>query len=80
MLADTPFTTSLAPEDRGAEALPWAHFTDQDVTVAGDVITAKGSAYVEFAAALADRCGLFEQEIDRENTVNFFKNRTATTA
>lgn len=76
VLADSKFTTSFTKEEEPAANLfAWEHFTDEDVTVAGNLVTAKGNAYVEFAVALYEQLNLFESEADKEETFDYFQNR-----
>jgi hypothetical protein len=44
------------------------------VVVDGNIITAQGQAYVEFAIELARQMGLCEKEEDYENALKWFKN------
>ncbi len=47
---------------------------DEDVVVDGNVITARGQAYAEFAIAVYKHLGFFENEDEEKETLNFFKN------
>ena len=49
-------------------------FLDEHVVVDGNIITAQGQAYVEFAIELARQMGLCEKEEDYENALKWFKN------
>jgi putative intracellular protease/amidase len=51
-----------------------AIFLDDHVVVDGNIITAQGQAYVEFAFELARQMNLFEKEGDYEAGIKWFKN------
>jgi putative intracellular protease/amidase len=48
--------------------------TDEDVIVEGNIITADGQAYVEFAVEIGRQVGLFESEEEAQETELWFKN------
>ncbi|WP_232698003.1 DJ-1/PfpI family protein [Brevibacillus daliensis] len=70
ILTDKRYTTSV-DDIKLQEA-----FTDQDVTVDGNIITAKGGAYVEFAVEVTKQLNLFIDEADELETIQYFKNLT----
>lgn len=49
-------------------------FSDEHVVVDGNIITAQGQAYVEFAVELARQMSLCEQEADYGEALKWFKN------
>ena len=49
-------------------------FLDEHVVVDGNIITAQGQAYVEFAIELARQMSLCEKEGDYREALNWFKN------
>ena len=49
-------------------------FSDEHVVVDGNIITAQGQAYVEFAVELARQMNLCEQEDDYRKALKWFKN------
>jgi putative intracellular protease/amidase len=49
-------------------------FLDDHVVVDGNIITAQGQAYVEFAVELARQMGLCETEDEYQDGVKWFKN------
>ena len=49
-------------------------FVDDHVVVDGNIITAQGQAYVEFAFELARQMGLAETEEECQAGINWFKN------
>lgn len=49
------------------------HSTDEDLVIDKNVITARANAYVDFALAVAKKLGLFENEEDLQETINFWK-------
>ena len=51
-----------------------ANFLDEHVVVDGNIITAQGQAYVEFAIELARQMSLCEKEDDYGEALKWFKN------
>jgi putative intracellular protease/amidase len=51
-----------------------ANFLDEHVVVDGNIITAQGQAYVEFAVELARQMRLCEKEEDYGEALKWFKN------
>ncbi|MFW9967544.1 MAG: DJ-1/PfpI family protein [Candidatus Thorarchaeota archaeon] len=47
---------------------------DEDVVVDGNIITARGQAYAEFAVEIYRQLDLFESEEEAEETLSWFKN------
>lgn len=52
-----------------------ANFLDQDVVVDGNIVTARGQAFIEFGVEIADRMGIYEIPEDREKDYRWIKNR-----
>lgn len=50
------------------------HSTDLDIVNDAHVITARANAYVDFAIEAAKELGLFEDEADLQETIDFWKN------
>lgn len=50
------------------------HSADEDLVCAGNVITARANAYVDFAIKTAEVLGLFASREDIEETIAFWKN------
>jgi putative intracellular protease/amidase len=48
---------------------------DADVVVDGKIITADGQAYAEFAVEVYDFMGLFESSEEKQETLDWLKNR-----
>lgn len=48
--------------------------SDEHVVVDGNIITAQGQAYVEFAVELGRQMGLFESEEESQDCLRWFKN------
>ncbi|MBJ8103228.1 MULTISPECIES: DJ-1/PfpI family protein [Bacillus cereus group] len=70
------FSTSLTPdEEHLADLHEWKYKQKKDVTVDGKVITAVGSAYVEFAVEIVRQLHLFNEFEVNEN-LQYFKNIT----
>jgi putative intracellular protease/amidase len=64
---------------RDPEIPSWSYFANTDfsddhVVVDGDIITAQGQAYVEFAIELARQMDLCEDEGDYDEALKWFKN------
>lgn len=75
MLRNTKFSTSLISEVEHLVHLhEWEHKQSADVTVDGQIITAIGSAYVEFAAEILKQLHLFDDG-EKEETLLYFKNK-----
>ncbi|MGV2619783.1 UNVERIFIED_CONTAM: DJ-1/PfpI family protein [Halobacillus marinus] len=74
VLEDREYSTSLESEEF-PDYLPEVGRSKTDVTVSGNVITAEGNAYIEFAVAVAKEAGLFRDREDELETVLFFKNQ-----
>ena len=51
-----------------------SYFLDDHVVVDGNIITAQGQAYVEFAIELARQMSLCEKEVEYEEALKWFKN------
>ena len=51
------------------------HSADEDLVCAGNVITARANAYVDFAIKTAEVLGLFASREDMEETIAFWKDR-----
>ncbi|ARU61831.1 hypothetical protein CBW65_12915 [Tumebacillus avium] len=76
VLGDHSYTTSYSPENHEvAHLFNWETCTGRAVTVDGNLVTAKGNGYVEFAVALAERVNMFDSPEEKEGTLDYFKNR-----
>jgi len=51
-----------------------AVLSEEHVVVDGNIITAQGQAFVEFAVELARQMGLYEREEEYEEVLSWFKN------
>lgn len=70
------FSTSLIPDEEHLVHLhEWKYKQKNDVTVDGKIITAVGSAYVEFAVEIVRQFDLFNEFEVNEN-LQYFKNIT----
>lgn len=68
------FSTSLTLDEKHLVHLhEWEYKQNKDVTVDGKVITAVGSAYVEFAVEIMKQLNLFDEGEGNEN-LHYFKN------
>lgn len=72
VLQGREFTSSI-PED---EFLKYKNITfiDKNVVISNNIITAKANGYVDFAIEVGIQIGLFENEDDMNETIDFFKN------
>lgn len=52
---------------------PRDSFNNENIVIDGNIITAKGNAYVDFALKIAEINDIFENEEDYQETVNYFK-------
>ncbi|MFW9908828.1 MAG: DJ-1/PfpI family protein [Candidatus Thorarchaeota archaeon] len=66
-------THSHEPE-YGSRVFHESTITNEDVVVDGNIITARGQAYVEFAVEIGKQLGIFENEDDALETQLWFKN------
>ncbi|MGE7850608.1 DJ-1/PfpI family protein [Bacillus paramycoides] len=74
VLNEKKFSTSLTPEVKHLAHLhKWEYKQEEDVTVDGKIITAVGSAYVEFAIEIVKQLNLFNESEVNEN-LQYFKN------
>lgn len=72
------FSTSLTSDEKQLAHLhEWEYKQNKDVTVDGKIITAVGSAYVEFATEIMKQLNLFNEAEAKEN-LQYFKNVTET--
>lgn len=65
------YTTSL-PYENYVE-FSKSNYIDQNVVVDGNIITARGKGYVDFAITLGKIMNIYEDEIDMKETINYFK-------
>jgi putative intracellular protease/amidase len=69
------FTTTIPVTDHDfAPYFKGANYVDKSVVADGDLVTAKGSAYVEFAVAVGHELGIFKDREDELETLLFYKN------
>ena len=61
-------------EEYAQEVFKDSIITDDDVVVEGNIITARGQAYAEFAVEVYRQLGFFDSEEEAEETLNWFKN------
>jgi len=62
-----------SPED-AIRVFEGSEITDEDVIVAGTIITARGQAYAEFAVEVYRTLGFFENENEARNSLDWLKN------
>lgn len=55
------------------KGIPSTHSTDEDCIRAGNVVTARANAYVDFAIEVGKALDLFQDEEDLRGTVDFWK-------
>lgn len=71
ILNDRRFTTSLEPATMPEFSA--GDFVQAPVVVDGKIVTANPEGYVDFALALGRVMNIFEDEVDYQETINFFK-------
>lgn len=73
VLDDRKYTTSLEPEEY--DIFDSKNFENKDLVVAGNIITAMGTAYVEFGIEIFNRVVGFDTNDEKKSTMDFFKNK-----
>jgi putative intracellular protease/amidase len=71
LLKDKKFTTSEPVEE--FEDFADGVYIDSNVIVDGNIVTAKGNGYVDFALTLGKVMDIYEDEKDYEETVRYFR-------
>lgn len=78
-LAGKAYTTSFSPalaEQLGVpDPFDRANFRDADVVRDGNVVTAKGHAFMEFAIELCDYFGLFPSAEEKQQVLNMIRGK-----
>lgn len=69
ILENKQFTTSVGTDDESFTLFKNGHFTNEDVVVDGNIITAKGNAYVEFALEVCKH-----MELVKPDHLTFYKS------
>jgi 4-methyl-5(b-hydroxyethyl)-thiazole monophosphate biosynthesis len=69
--------TGIGPEDPDRPRFAKAEILPDDVVVDGNVVTAKGVAYLEFALELGRKMGLYASDAEYESDLSTFKNLKA---
>lgn len=70
----TGLSSGPNPDESGQSYFAESTFLDDHVVVDGNIITAQGQAYVEFAFELARQMGLGRGEEDLQAGIRWFKN------
>jgi putative intracellular protease/amidase len=70
----TGMSSGIDPSRPSYQYYSEASFSDEHVVVDGNIITAQGQAYVEFAVELARQMKLCEEEDDYREALKWFKN------
>lgn len=71
----TGFVRGYEVDDRSMEEFfKNAERLDQDVVVDGNIITARGQAFIEFGVEVADLMGIYETPEDREKDYRWIRN------
>jgi len=73
LLSGKRITHGHAPE-YAAKVFADSTIEDSDIVIDGNIITAKGQAYAEFAVEVCDYMGLFASGSEKEETLNWMKN------
>ncbi|TFG27697.1 hypothetical protein EU527_18270 [Candidatus Thorarchaeota archaeon] len=63
-----------APED-AFQVFAESIITDDDVVTEGNIITARGQAFAEFAVAVYQKLGFFENEDEFKSSLDWLKNK-----
>jgi 4-methyl-5(b-hydroxyethyl)-thiazole monophosphate biosynthesis len=63
-------------EEDAAQVFAESAITSEDVVVEGNIITARGQAYTEFAVEVYRQLGYFENETEANETLAWLKNQT----
>lgn len=71
------YTVAFAAEQRAFLWLPEEGYVAEPLVRSGNLLTAQGSAFVEFGLALGDLLALYPDEADAAATADFFHNRLA---
>jgi putative intracellular protease/amidase len=70
VLKGRPFTTGLSAENIRSEGrtdfMDWSNLKDRDLVVDGHIITARFNAFIEFAAEVQEKAGMFSQPGDKD--------------
>lgn len=66
------YTCSLGNEFK--ELFSSSKYIEEDVVVDGNIVTAKGNAYIDFAMEIGKMLNVFEDTDEIQETVNYFKN------
>jgi len=70
----TGMSSGMDPDVPSSQYFAESTFLEEQVVVDGNIITAQGQAYVEFAIELARQVDLCEEEGDYEEALRWFKN------
>ena len=69
--------TGVGPDDPDRPRFAKAEIVDEDVVVDGNVVTARGVAYLEFALELGRKTGLYATDAEYQSDLSTFKNLKA---
>lgn len=72
ILDNRKFTTTISLEEHNC--FNKTNFQDKNVVIDGNIITAKANGYVDFALELGNMMGIYENEEDYKETVEYFRN------
>lgn len=77
VLEHVSYTTSLTADENPEyrDVFPWERKREAHVVNDGRIVTATGSAYVEFAGELLETMEFFEQDTEKQDFLDYFKNR-----
>lgn len=67
-------TSGVKPSDDEYKYFSESILSDEQVVVDGNIVTAQGQAYAEFAAELANQMGLFKNAEDYNDCIKWLKN------
>lgn len=78
LLKDRRYTTSVLTELREELGHPPESCADEDVVIHGQLLTARGRAFVEFGIQVGSLFGVYDDQEAMERTRRFFRNERAT--
>lgn len=72
VLKDKKYTTTVNPSDFAEFNVD--NFVNENVVIDGNIITAKANGYVDFGIEIGKMVGIYEDEADYQETIDYFKH------
>lgn len=72
VLQGKKYTTTITPAD--FTEFNTANFVNENVVIDGNIITAKANGYVDFGIEIGKMVGIYEDEADYQETIDYFKH------